>query len=237
MNRGTFSMALCLILAMGLTLIAGADGMRQFTDHEGRSINAKLLRPYGIDRVELQREDGERFIVSPEVFSAEDQAYISNWLKQVILREQEVIRTSVLTRYGRKQRDESSRGLLVERYPGYYRVTLENRSDLELGDLTVEYRCFAFKNEVGSMRRGEGRVIRSEGSHKVKSLPARGKIEFNTDEIELMDTTLRPGFVWADGGRGKSSDRMDGIWLRVMREGSMIAEFAQPSALPERHDW
>lgn len=70
----------CLVtlqLTCGLTLqAADTRDLRTWTDANGRTITARLLKTIDADSVQIQRQDGHVFTVPLKTFSADDQAYV-----------------------------------------------------------------------------------------------------------------------------------------------------------------
>ena len=70
----------CLVtlhLTCGLTLKAAeTHDFRPWTDANGRTITARLLKTIDADSVQIERQDGHVFTVPLKTFSAADQAYV-----------------------------------------------------------------------------------------------------------------------------------------------------------------
>jgi hypothetical protein len=78
-----YKLLACLVtlqFTCGLTLqAADQQELRQWTDANGRSINARLVDAPTADSVKIEREDGRVFTVAIKTFSDADQAFVSNW--------------------------------------------------------------------------------------------------------------------------------------------------------------
>lgn len=72
----------CLVtlqLTCGLPLKAAeTHDFRQWTDTNGRTINARLIETIDTDSVKIERQDGRVFTVPLNTFSAADQAYVQS---------------------------------------------------------------------------------------------------------------------------------------------------------------
>lgn len=72
-----FACLVTLHLTCGLTLkAADSHDFRPWTDANGRTITARLLKTIGAESVQIERQDGHVFTVPLKTFSAADQAYV-----------------------------------------------------------------------------------------------------------------------------------------------------------------
>lgn len=227
------------LLLIGTLLCTGFiaqadDEFHTFTNADGQTIKAKPLRMQG-ERVEIQREDGQTFIVDPTIFTVADQAYLKTWQKQSAIDKGaiEVKATSATTRKVKIK----SEGLDEKHYKGYYKVSVVNSSEMSFKDLKAEYRFFLFQNQIAADKRSDGELKRFKGDVKISSLSAYGKYEFETEQAEMTETDLKAGWHWEGGGKGQSQDELKGIWVRIYKDKEVIAEFANPSNLSEKEDW
>ena len=71
---------LTLSLAMCTSISSVADNYRTFTDKEGRTVNARILKVHSETRkITLERDNKKIVIVPVSIFSKADQTYISEW--------------------------------------------------------------------------------------------------------------------------------------------------------------
>jgi len=68
-------LAVWFAVACSAQSVSDPTEYRQFTDTQGRTIEARVLRVQG-DRVTIQRSDGRQFTVAISIFSEADQQYI-----------------------------------------------------------------------------------------------------------------------------------------------------------------
>lgn len=77
-----YKLLACLVtlqFTCGLTLqAADTHDFRQWTDANGRTINARLVEAIGTESVKIERHDGLSFTVSLKAFSPADQAYVKS---------------------------------------------------------------------------------------------------------------------------------------------------------------
>jgi hypothetical protein len=128
-------------------------------------------------------------------------------------------------------------GVDVEKWDGYYHVDLENTSDTSLENIEVRYCFLAFHMEVAADKRREGKTEIVRGSLTIPLLKPRSEFSFDSIKADMMNTALQSGYVWRDGGKDDSKDKLDGIWIRLYYQGHFISEWSSPSSLKEKYDW
>jgi hypothetical protein len=57
-----------------------------------------------------------------------------------------------------------------------------------------------------------------------------------SNEVELMKESLVGYFYYTNGGRRKVEDNIAGVWVKVMHEGKLVAEYINPSTAA-KHGW
>ena len=68
------------IIICGLAIATYADDYRDFTDSQGRTIKAKIVKiDRGAKKVTLERKNKKKATVSITMFSEADQEYINTW--------------------------------------------------------------------------------------------------------------------------------------------------------------
>lgn len=224
-----------LFTAFLFTLSAFAD-YHEFTDAQGRTITAKPIRMVGA-QVEIERDDGSTFVVDPMIFTAQDRQFLAKWAKNQLINSGDVLEITAKSSTTRKVKDESSRGLEIKRFKGFYKVKVVNESDMDLTGLEAKYRYYVFKNDVAADKRSSGKTIKVSGESKISTLPKRSETGFETKQTDMMETDLESGYRWAGGGKAKSEDELEGIWVRIYQGDTLISEFANPTTLPKKEKW
>lgn len=228
---------LCLFTVLSFSSLGAQQAaFREFTNKEGQTMMARPVNVVG-EQVRIQRQDGAEFTVPVDIFSKKDQDFLRNWSVQFLASNGRLLELGARSATGNRRKTEPGVGFIAYEYEGFYRITLKNTSDIELTELKVDYRFFVFQNTVGANRRSEGRDIRISGSEIIEAFSPRAELTLETRKADMRDTELKPGYYWADGGRAKSSDSLKGIWIRVYHNDKLVAEFANPTAIPEREDW
>lgn len=77
-RNAAFALPACLLYLTGAPAQAAPD-LRTFTSAEGETIEARITKLDGDDRVHLVRADGRRFTVSLERFSKKDREFLRSW--------------------------------------------------------------------------------------------------------------------------------------------------------------
>lgn len=115
-----------------------------------------------------------------------------------------------------------------------YTIKAQSRSFGDLPALDAEYLIFVERQELGQ-KKGSEVVERVPGSVKIPPLTKKAPIQsVPTNEIELRKQGLGGGYIYSNGGRIKAEDNVVGIWVRVMHEGKVVAEYANPSTVTKR---
>ncbi|MDP0495480.1 MAG: hypothetical protein Q7Q73_04650 [Verrucomicrobiota bacterium JB024] len=230
--------SLKLIPALLFLLVPGLvqAEYRDFTDQQGRTMNAELINVMG-DQVRLKRSDGAVFNVDPSVFCPEDQEIIRVWMLTTLSQRDALLKINAKAAGTTPKSIEGVEGVDVEQWDGYYRVDLENTSDTSLENIEIRYCFLAFHMKVAADKRREGKTEIVKGSLTIPSIKPRDDFSFDTIKADMMNTALQKGYVWADGGKDDSKDKLDGIWIRLYYQGHFISEWSSPSSMKEKYDW
>ncbi len=74
---------IAILLILPLRVVFGQDGLRNFTDDQGRTIRARIVSTDG-RLVQLELEDGTAFETPVTVFSDNDQAFLREWKPELV---------------------------------------------------------------------------------------------------------------------------------------------------------
>jgi len=115
-----------------------------------------------------------------------------------------------------------------------YLVKVQNRSFGDAPELDFQYVIFVERQRLGE-KKDKDTIERIPGSGKVKALSRKEPFQIApTSEFELHKRELVGGYYYANGGREKVEDNVAGIWVKVLQEGKVIAEYANPSTVTKR---
>lgn len=204
--------SLCLIAATALSA-------REFTDLQGRKLEAELVSVAGGQAVLKRAADGRSFTVPVASFSAEDQKLMNEFAAANMNYKFEV-------KYTKKKLGETTQRsgpivMEVERWA--YKVDLRNVSSANVSDMRVDYWCFRKADE--GQGQGSARVEAS-GSLKIENLAKNGLHQFETMPVEINKQKLEGNYIYIDGTRPRQSDSMGGIVLRVFQGDREVYKFA-----------
>jgi hypothetical protein len=116
-----------------------------------------------------------------------------------------------------------------------YSVTVENKSSKDFAGIDVQYRVFT--SDVKPGVKGPPARVRTNGSTTLAEIKARTKNTFTTNPVELTKSQLAGGTTWGSGARPRVADVLDGIWVRLYKDGELIGEFAKPPNLSTKEQW
>lgn len=204
----------CLIAAASLAQA------REFTDLQGRKLDAELVA-VAAGQASLKRlADGRVFTVPVASFSEADQKFMNEFAAANLSYAFDV-------NYTKKKIDSVTRREVGEVYTTEtwsYKVDLRNKQPMELKNLRVDY--WLFRKEDEGRGKGNARVAAS-GSHKIESVKGSGLYGFDTLPMELNKRKLEGNFIYIDGTRPRSADVMGGIVIRVFDpNGKEVFKFA-----------
>ncbi|MBN2162835.1 MAG: hypothetical protein JXR25_01880 [Pontiellaceae bacterium] len=138
------------MLALGFCAgLAGAGEFRIFSDQQGRAIEAKIVKFDSVKgKLQVERKDGQRVWVQPELFSKDDQAYIKEWISADQVLSEKNLQVSFkkvkIDSYSDKKEEGSSNTLqkISKGEVLQYEITLRNRSKLPITNLKLESKFF-----------------------------------------------------------------------------------------------
>ena len=122
---------------------------------------------------------------------------------------------------------------ITEKYT--YAITVQSREFAEVPPLDVQYLVFVERQKLGSQK-DDNPVERITGSAKTGELNRKQSAQIVTSsELELsrqIQNSKWGGYV--NGGRRKVEDSILGVWVKVLKDGQIVAEYANPSTVKKR---
>jgi hypothetical protein len=211
----TFTLVPVCVLTVASLLSA-----HEFTDLQGRKLDAEILSAGG-GQVTLKRvTDGRSFNVPVTTFTEADQKIIAEWSAANTKYNFEVT-------YTKKKLNEvkrKSNNVTYEDETWIYKINIKNRLPTAVGDLRVDYWCF--RREDGGKGKGSAR-IETSGSSNVAAVAGSAAVTVDTSEIVLHKQKLDGGFYWANGDSGVQSDGMGGLAVRIFdKSGREVHQWA-----------
>jgi len=115
-----------------------------------------------------------------------------------------------------------------------YEVKVQNRTFGDVPTLDVQYLIFVERQKLGETK-DKDTVDRITGTAKVPPLNRKAMVQTaTTNEIVLARQALVGDYYYANGGRRKVADNVLGVWVKVLNEGKVIAEYTNPSTVTKR---
>ena len=194
--------SLCLVAAVP------ALSAHEFTDLQGRKLEAEIVAAGGGQVMLKRAADGRTFSVAPTSFTAADQKFISDWADANTKYSFEVAYTKKKLNATRKKRG----AVTYEDETWIYKINVKNRLPTAVGDLRVDSWCF--RREDSGKGKGSAR-IETSGSSKIAVVAGSGTATLDTSEIILHKQELAGGYYWANGDSAIQSDGMGGLAIRI----------------------
>jgi hypothetical protein len=115
-----------------------------------------------------------------------------------------------------------------------YNIKVQNRAFTDVPPLDVQYVVFLERQKIGE-KKDKDTIERVVGTAKTEVLNRKTMSQtVTTSELELWKRVLVGNFYYANGGRRKVEDNVAGIWVKVLHEGQVVAEYANPSTVTKR---
>lgn len=198
-----------LILLTTVFAFTCADSpAREFTDPQGRKMEADITAAGGGQVTMKRASDGAVFTVPITTFSPADQKFINQWA----LENQSY---SFDVRYDKTKGETTKQKLPDELRTTElwsYKIELRNKLPTEVKNVRVDY--WLFKKEDQGKGKGASRVATS-GSHKIEALKGSASHSFETLPVALYKSQLVGNVIYIDGTRARFADAMGGVVVRV----------------------
>lgn len=204
---------------------------RTFTDAQGRTITAELLEA-GEDSIRIRRDDGSLFNIPINTLSQSDQDYITDWIDAQITAAAERMRINVSKFKDTLSKSDGIAYKTRTEAAGYL-ISLFNESMVILDGLNIEYRIFMIRERTYTT--SDPRKSRS-GSIPVARIDRKSKVDVKTSTLTLQRERLKSDWSYYGSNKRGTADQLDGIWVRVYRGKTLVAEYATSEDL-KRENW
>ncbi len=195
-------------------------------------MNARPVAVIG-QNIRIKRDDGAEFTVAPDIFSEKDQKFLKEWRLTFLMDQGRLLKINTKEGGTRKERSQDG-GIESWDWNGYYEITLENSSDIDLKNVRVEYVFFKFDDQIAADSRKDGDYKKQEGEYNINFLSARKSITTSTERIAMQKTELDAGYYWVGGGAKKSMDKLLGISMKIYVGDQLIARYASPKDILDK---
>ncbi|WP_397379262.1 hypothetical protein [Prosthecobacter sp.] len=209
-----------ILASLCLLAVVPALSAHEFTDLQGRKLDAEIVAASGGQVMLKRTADGRTFNVAANSFIPADQKIISDWADANTKYSFDVTYTKKKLNQTRTKRG----AVTLEEETWIYKINIRNRLPTAIGDLRVDYWCF--RREDSGKGKGAAR-IETSGSSKVESVVGSGAATVDTTEIILHKEELAGGFYWANGDSAIKSDGMGGLAIRIFdKNGREVYKWA-----------
>lgn len=201
-----------------LVVMTAALPAREFTDLQGRKIDAEIISATN-EQVTLKRTaDGRALTANVSIFSAEDQNFIREYAAANV-------KYSFEVRHTKKKKDESKvdqGGVQGTLENWYYLLTFRNLSVVDAEGVTVNYAIYM--KEAAENGRTPPREVAS-GTEKLETVRKNATGMIETKTVPIVRVRPKAGYVFRSGEGGKS-DQLAGFALKFMKDGKEIFSYA-----------
>ncbi len=205
--------SLCLLVATVLPA-------REFTDPQGRKLEAEVVSVTGSQAVLKRTADGRAMTVNIATFSEADQKFLKEF-------EEANAKYSFEVKWTKKKLGETKRksnNVTYETERWVYKIEIKNRMPTPVSDVRVDYWCF--RKEDGGKGKGSSR-IETSGTTTIPSIPGAASTVVDSNEIELNKQKLDGGFYFINGDSAIQSDGMGGLAVRIFdKNGKEVHKWA-----------
>ncbi|WP_395740415.1 hypothetical protein [Prosthecobacter sp.] len=214
--------ATCLCLLVYVSALSA----REFTDLQGRKLEAEITSATNEQVVLKRAADGRSITANVSVFSAEDQQFIREYAAANV-------KYSFDVRYTKKKQGErkveggGSEGTLEN---WFYLISIRNMSAVGVEGVTVEYSIYM--KEAAADGRTPAKVV-SSGSEKLKDLVRNETGSIQTKAVEVIRLRPKAGYYFTSGEGGKS-DQLAGFALKFTKGGKELYTYSTTPGLVYR---
>ncbi|MBK8093891.1 MAG: hypothetical protein IPK32_18420 [Verrucomicrobiaceae bacterium] len=203
-----------------LLITASALPAREFTDTQGRKLDAEIVAA-AAGQVTLQRVTDKRtFAVPVTTFSEADQKFITEWAASNTKYSFDVTYTKKKLNETKTRRNNTT----YEEETWVYKINIKNRLPAAVGDLRLDYWCF--RRADSGKGKGSAR-IETSGSSNIPAIAGASSITLDTSEIILSKQKLDGGFYYINGENAQQSDAVGGLAVRIFdKNGKEVHKWA-----------
>jgi hypothetical protein len=223
--------------AAGATVTPSAaelDVDRVFTDSKGNAVTGKIqgIETGGI--VAIQRQGGGAVKAKIADLSLDDIKFVEDWYTAKVLSRGRGFSIRAERKEGAAQETEiMATKIKIEEV--FYEVTIKSDSLVPLTGLKVVHRTY--KKSAGADRGSTKERVYEEGSEEIPKIEPGKEVKVKTAKQKLESSKLDPDYRYVGGRKSVSAERIGGVWLRIYKGETLIADFADPKGLMEFETW
>ena len=233
-----------ILLGLFCTGAWADDVYRDFTDTQGRTIRGRVLSfdaAKGI--VQIEPENGKKARIPLVGLTGEDQQYVQAWGNAQNFMKESRFKISAKRKREKNEGKSGQKGLFDQDVKNVgYEVTLDNRSDMSLANIRIEY-CIFYEQDDSKGSSGE--VVCQQGIYcgklDVDDIAARSDKVLQTAEVMVFKEELDSGYYFTSGRPNVKHGQVHGLWLRAsiaLPSGERVyRDYSLPDSLPNSKTW
>lgn len=102
-------------------------------------------------------------------------------------------------------------------------------------DLDARYIVYVKRQHIG--QKESDAVEKVKGNFKVPGLKPGSSPIFFTSTIPLYQAHMAPGWIPGGGGKESAQDNIVGVWIRLFKGETQVAEYTNPPGLASKFKW
>jgi hypothetical protein len=213
--------------------------LHTFTNGQGKSFQGTIISVTD-DTVNLKRDDGQSFKSKISIFNNADQSYIADWVvKQAATQGTPVFQIfATPSRTNPVPTKPAPEHSTASDWTEGYTLQLKNESVMHWTDLTVRYVILKLEEVPGQLPPDDIVKQHLSGSLTVDDFPCGEEKDLSTEKIALHQQAFEANNFWANGASPKSTDQIQGIWVRVYdHDNHLLQEWVTPVDLTKTYSW
>ncbi|MGF1531115.1 MAG: hypothetical protein ACFCU4_07115 [Puniceicoccaceae bacterium] len=217
------------LLLLILSPFASADELLHTIESaDGRSLQAKVLS-VGENSIKIERSDGFRFDIRMENLSEETQKRMVELAKQRSLMDEKTWGIVITRKRSNRERTKSA-AFTTTTLSEAYEISVTNNSNIRLDEVSIRWHLYV-EYDSFDPRKGESEFDK-RGSHRADFLEPGVPLVFETETINLVTTSLNPGWSWGSGTlQRRRSDRLRGVVVEIICNKEVVYRQSRPEAL------
>ena len=220
------------------------DAYREFTNTQGQSIRGRVLSFDAVKGVvQIEAENGKKARIPLAGLVEKDQEYIQAWGNAQNFMNESRFRISANRNREKNEGKSGQQGVLDRDVKNVgYDITLDNRSDIALANIQLEY-CIFYEQE--DFKAGADKAVCEQGIYcgtlDVDGIPARSDKVLQTAEVIVFKEELDSGYYYTSGRPNVKHGQVHGVWLRAsiaLPNGERVfRDYCLPDSLPSSKTW
>ena len=213
-----------------------------FMDVQGRSMRGRVLRYEArTNQVTIETDNKRTATVPATVFDQEGQTYIMEWAKAQEFLDEGSFRIKAQRTKTDDDRSSSGGSIQATEVEDHaYEITMENRSQIAIKGLKLEYCIFYEQDEVINHKQATEEGVKC-GTLDIADMQPKSEQVLTTDAVKLYKRTLDADWIYTSDIKNVQKGEVDGVWIRmtmVTDTGkTFMRDYCLPDSLNSSHAW